>query len=161
MNTEKIEWNIDNASTLSGQQNYLKSDFIDEPPLLIRTNLRFSDNRWEIADKLYPKAPPLDFSPIKSKMFRVLLKKIMLRELFTKRNRSSTVYSRFNEIRRFIFYLEKEKYMYDLRYLTPEVIKGYVETLKKNNITKNYLSTLLKGVGRFLQEVQLAGCDID
>lgn len=32
MNTEKIEWNIDNASTLSGQQNYLKSDFIDEPP---------------------------------------------------------------------------------------------------------------------------------
>ncbi|MBG9541413.1 hypothetical protein ABE29_00860 [Cytobacillus firmus] len=161
MNTEKIEWNIDNASTLSGQQNYLKSDFIDEPPLLIRTNLRFSDNRWEIADKLHPKAPPLDFSPIKSKMFRVLLKKIMLRELFTKRNRSSTVYSRFNEIRRFIFYLEKEKYMYDLRYLTPEVIKGYVETLKKNNITKNYLSTLLKGVGRFLQEVQFAGCDID
>lgn len=28
---EQIEWNINNASTLSGEQNYLQGDFIDEP----------------------------------------------------------------------------------------------------------------------------------
>ncbi|OLN21371.1 hypothetical protein BTO30_15350 [Domibacillus antri] len=162
--TEEIEWNVPNASTISGEENYLKGDFIDEPALLITRNIRFSDNTWDISDKLHPEVPSLDFSLFRSKVFRVLLKKVVLRELFIlrKSKRNVTVYDKtFNTIKRFILYLEKEKYMYDLRYLSPEIIKEYVENLKKTNITKDRLNRLLAGVKKFLQEVQLAGHEID
>jgi integrase len=161
VDTKKIEWNIDHVSILAGEQYYLRDDFIEEPSLLINKNLRFSDHKWNIADKLHPKAHPLDFTSIRSKLFRVFLKKITLRNLYIKRNRNSTVYNKFKEIKKFILYLENEKYMYDLRYLTPEVIREYAETIKKSKLTKNYLARLLKGVENFLQEVQYSGYDLD
>ncbi|GAE92732.1 hypothetical protein JCM21714_1744 [Gracilibacillus boraciitolerans JCM 21714] len=93
----------------------------------------------------------------------MLLKKIILRDLFNqrKRKRNKTVYQTYQYIKRFVLYLQNEKYMFDLRYITPEIIKEYVEKIKRNDITKNYLFSVLKKVERFLHEVHIAGYDID
>lgn len=161
--TEEIDWNIMNASAITGEENYLKGDFIDESSLLITRNIRFSDNRWNISSKLHTDLPELDFSSIQSKIFRVLLKNIVLRELFyeRKKKRNVTVYYNYRLLIKFILYLENEKFMYDLRYITPEIVKEYVEVLKKRNTTKNYLATMLLAVKHFLHEVQIAGHKID
>lgn len=157
----EIEWNDEIASDLSSEQNYLKSDWIDEPPLFVTTKIKFSDNKWDISSRLHSKN--LYFSPIRTKVFRVLLKHIAIRDLYIsrKRKRNSTVYIEINRIREFILYLERKKYMYDLRYITPEIVNEYIETLKKANTTKDSLSRKLYAINKFLEEIKIAGYVID
>src|SRR5690606_4524897 len=81
--------------------------------------------------------------------------------ILRKRKRNSTVYKKINLIREFILYLERKKYMYDLKYITPEIDNEYIESLMKVNIKKDTLSRKLYAIKEFLEEINIAGYDID
>ncbi|WHT91877.1 tyrosine-type recombinase/integrase [Bacillus cereus] len=157
---KEIDWNINNASLLVGEEYYLKGDYIDEPPLFITTDIRFSDNKWDFSDEEHRNVV-INFSSIKSKIFRVLSKKVALRQMFFVGNRGITVSRKCLQINSFIRFLEEEKYMYDLRYLTPEIIKEYIEGFKNKGRTKFTLVNKLSPIGEFLKEVEMAGYDIE
>ncbi|MFD1707529.1 tyrosine-type recombinase/integrase [Siminovitchia sediminis] len=161
IDVDDIEWNNEIANALSSEQNYLIGDWIDEPSLWVTSKIKFSNNIWDISSKLHSRV--LYFTPIRTKIFRVLLKHIAVRDLYIsrKRKRNSTVYKKIIWIREFILYLEKKKYMYDLRYITPEIVNEYVEDLMKVNITKDTLSRKLNAIQKFLEEINIAGYDID
>jgi site-specific recombinase XerC len=157
---EKIEWNVKNAGLLVGEECFLKGDYINEPPLYISTSIRFSDNKWDFSDEIHENVV-INFSLIKSKIFRVLSKKYAIRQMFFIGNRSVTVKKKCMDINGFIRFLEKEKYMYELDYLTPEIIEEYIEGLKKKGRKMSTLSEKLSAIGDFLMEVEIGGHDID
>ncbi|EJQ82501.1 tyrosine-type recombinase/integrase [Bacillus toyonensis] len=153
---EEIDWNINNASLLLGKENYLKGDYIDEPSLFITASIKFSDNKWNFFDEGHRNVV-INFSSIKSKIFRVLLKKVALRQMFFVGNRSITANKKCLIINSFIRFLENEKYMYDLRYLTPEIIKEYIEGYKQKGRNKFTLAKKLSPIGDLLKECEIAG----
>ncbi|QWH96974.1 tyrosine-type recombinase/integrase [Bacillus mycoides] len=156
---EEIDWNINNASLLVGKENYLKGDYIDEPSSFITASIRFSDNKWDFSDEEHRNVV-INFSSIKSKIFRVLSKKVALRQMFFVGNRSITASQKCLRINSFIRFLEKEKYMYNLKFLTPEIIKEYIEGYKQKGRAKSTLANKLSSIGEFLKEGELAGYDI-
>jgi integrase len=155
---EKIDWKINNASFLVGEEYYLKGDYIDEPSLQITTSIKFSDNKWDLSDEIHENVV-MNFSSIKSKIFRVLSKKYALRQLFFVGNRSITVKTKIMYLNGFIRFLEKEKYMYEIEYITPEIIKEYIS--RKKGVTKSSLSESLAAIEGFLKEVEISGYNID
>src|SRR5690606_371473 len=92
IDVDDIEWNNEIANALSSEQNYLIGDWIDEPSLWVTRKIKFSNNIWDISSKLHSRV--LYFTPIRTKIFRVLLKHIAVRDLYIsrKRKRNSTVY---------------------------------------------------------------------
>ncbi|WP_410986374.1 tyrosine-type recombinase/integrase [Bacillus cereus] len=157
---EEIDWNINNASLLVGEEYYLKCGYVDEPSHFITASIRFSDNKWDLSDEQHRNVV-INFSSIKSKVFRVLSKKVALRKMFFVGNRSSTVSKKCLQINNFIRFLEKEKYIYDLRYLTPEIIEEYIEGFKKKGRGKVTLAQKLFAIEDLLKEIEIAGYDID
>lgn len=158
--TGEIDWNINNASLLIGEEYYLKGDYIDEPPIYITTSIRFSDNKWSFSDEVHVKVN-FHFSSIQSKTYRVLSKKVVLRLMFFEGKRNVTVNDTFLHIKNFIHFLEREKYMYDLEYLTPEIIDEYLEDFRKKGRTKMHLRKKLSSIGELLKEIEIAKYDID
>ncbi|MGG0739570.1 tyrosine-type recombinase/integrase [Niallia taxi] len=156
----EIDWNNNNASMLVSEDSFPKDDDIDELPIYITKSIRFSDNKWDFSDEIHQNVK-FNFSSIQSKIFRVLLKKLVLRRLFITRNRPITVSEICRNINRFIRFLEKEKYMYDIRYLTPEIIGEYIEDYKQKDISKVYLSNQIVSIKELLKEVEILGYDID
>ncbi|KXY73125.1 tyrosine-type recombinase/integrase [Bacillus sp. FSL W7-1294] len=157
---EEINWNINNASLLVGEEYYLKGEYIDEHPLFITSSIRFSDNKWDFSDEIH-RNTVINFSAISSKIFRVLLKKVALRKMFIVGNRSVSVQKTCIYINSFFRFLEREKYMYDLRYVTPEIIEDYMKGFKKKGRNKLGLAQRLSAIGELLKEVEIAGYDID
>ncbi|MGI8385720.1 hypothetical protein [Robertmurraya sp. P23] len=151
---------MNNAGWIVGQEYYVKGDYIDEPPLYITTTIRFSDNTWDFSDVLHRNVV-INFSSVESKTFRVLSKKVALREMFFVGNRSISVKKDCLHINSFMRFLEKEKYMYELRFLTPEIIEEYIEEFKKKGRTKLTLANKLGAIGKLLKEVEIAGYEID
>lgn len=157
---KEINWNLNNASLLIGEEYYLNDDYIDEPHLFITPSIRFSDNKWDFSDEIH-KNVVFNFSSINSMIFRVFSKRVTLRRMFYDGNRNRTTYDMFLNINRFIRFLEKEKYMYDLQYITPEIIHEYMESYKKKGRTKQYLSKQLFSIEELLKEIEIAGYDIN
>ncbi|PEC46364.1 tyrosine-type recombinase/integrase [Bacillus sp. AFS096315] len=157
---EDIDWNINNASLIVGEDNYLKLEYIDEPPLFITNSIRFSDNKWNFSDEEHNNVV-INFSSIKSKIFRVLSKKVVLRLMFLIGKRNVTANGVCKRITSFIRFLENEKYIYELEYLTPEIIKEYIEVFEKKSRTKGYMASILSAIKELLKEAQLSGYDLD
>lgn len=156
----EIDWNINIASSLVGEECNLKGDYIEEPPLFITKSIRFSDNEWDFSDEVHGKVV-IKFSSINSKIFRVLSKKVVLRLMFILGRRNVRAKDVTRNINNFILFLEQEKYMYSLEYLTPEIVEEYFERFKKKGLTKAYMADILCAIGEFLKEVEIAGYEID
>jgi integrase len=156
----EIGWDINNVSLILEERHNQKDDYFDEPPLYITKSIKFTDDKWDISDETH-KNIKCRFSSIKSNTFRVLSKKVVTRLLFKKRNKNITVGETFRNIKSFIRFLEKEKYMYDLRYLTPAIVDEYIEGFRKRDRNMGYLNKKLSAIGEFLKEVEISGYGID
>lgn len=156
---ENLDWNVENISALCSrekkQMNFVETDDY------ITGKIRFSDNTWNFLsqkkihqhwDFIY------DFSNIKSKSFRVILKLVILRELSLKNKRFSTVKKYHYLLSRFIKYLESEKFIFHVKHITPNIINTYLE--KYNNRTKYYRFKIITAIKRFIEELEIGGYDI-
>lgn len=157
---EKVDWNINNTSLLLGEEYYQKADYDDEPSILITKTIRFSDNKWKFSDEIHGDTV-INFSNIKSGIFRVLSKKVALRQLFLVGNRCGTVRKKCLQIHIFIQFLEQEKYIYDFRYLTPKIIEEYIEFIKGKGYSKFTVAFKQSTVKEFLKEAEIAGYKFD
>ncbi len=157
---KEIDWNTNKESLLVGEEYHLIGDYISEPHYLITSSIRFSDNKWDFSDKEHGNVK-FHFSSIQSKFFRLITKKIVERHMFSLGRRNTTVRDLLNNIKNFIGFLEKEKYMYELEYLTPEIIEEYIDCFKKKGRGKAHLAKKLLAIREFLKEVEIAGYNID
>ncbi|WP_067730757.1 site-specific integrase [Oceanobacillus damuensis] len=161
-NPVDIKWNTVNiaAICLNGETNAIKRNF-DEPDDFIADGIRFSDNYWDLGNKRivdngYPR---FDFTQIISKPFRVILKLMVIRNRYYVGNSFNQIKEIFYNVVKFVKYLNSEKHIDRVEFITPSSISNFIESYK--NHSSKYREGLLSSLEKFIQELELGGYDDD
>lgn len=157
----EIKWEAVNVRALLKEN----SNFTYEPNYFFTKDIRFSDNKWDFRnlDKLHNNGSiyKFDFNEIKSTIFRTLLKKLVIREMFLFRNRIPTIKQFvFDQIKRLILYFENEKKIFVPEYISVSVINNYIQVVFEH-LSVRTRQWFLSAFRKFFNELEFAGIDLD
>lgn len=159
---EDIGWIVENVSNLCSKTETTFFQSFFETDDYITNSIRFSDNYWDFRDmkKVHQTWDFIyDFSGIKSRSFRVTLKLVIIRDLLLNDNRFSTTKKYYYFISRFISFMESEKFVFDVKYITPTLINEYLERFKDKTI--DYRFKIITAIKRFIEELEIGGYKMD
>ncbi|HFK1498001.1 TPA: hypothetical protein ACGXMW_002251 [Bacillus paranthracis] len=127
-----------------------------EPPIQITETVNIVDNYWDFSelDSLY-KAKffyRYDFRNIMSQSYSVLLKRMVIRELYERENRFTTTYTFFNIAKNFILFLE-HKHIINPKLIYPKLISEFISN-EKALASESWKRQIFSGIEKFLQEVE-------
>lgn len=133
-----------------------KTPFVNFP---VTSKVNFADDLWVFAEfKRFSGeewAYKYDFSQLDS-IYRNYAKYMILRELFNKHNRFTTVKAKFNVIKNFINYLSKHHMFYPNLIDTP-YLKGFLVDTQ----TERDLTSKKQAIKMFLSEIELRVSDVN
>ncbi|MBE2975806.1 tyrosine-type recombinase/integrase [Priestia megaterium] len=156
-----IKWHVDSVSKvlypLENETSISSSEWnYPEPSVQLTEKVNAADQYWDFSesDRFY-KSPCLykyDFQDIVSSTYRIVLKKMVLRELHDRENRFSTTNTYFNIVKAFIHFIEA-KFIYNPLLIYPNLINEFL-LKEKSSITEASKRQILSAIGKFFQGIE-------
>ncbi|MGG0433215.1 tyrosine-type recombinase/integrase [Priestia megaterium] len=130
-----------------------------EPMISITKDVNFADWQWDFSalNKLHKGKNTYyryNFADIKDVRYRIYLKKMVLKDLYIRRNSFSTTSRTFHAVKRFIKFLTEEKHIF----LPTNILNRHVDEYlqQRNHIRVRTIICEKISIRRFLDEVELA-----
>ncbi|MEE3892819.1 tyrosine-type recombinase/integrase [Priestia megaterium] len=161
-----ITWYFDNISEILHPQEHSgvsnsPEEILSEPFLQLTEKVNASDYHWDFseADRFYrsPYFYNYNFENIDSVSYRILLKRMVIRELYERENRYSTTNTYFNLVKKFIGFLESN-FIYNPMLIYPQLIADFF-LQEKPLISENTKRQGLFAIRLFLEELQYQYAD--
>ncbi|NUJ06936.1 tyrosine-type recombinase/integrase [Bacillus paranthracis] len=156
-----IGWLVNGVSDILHPQNNAtlvaqsKSEYF-EPSIQITETINIADNYWDFSDldtlykgKFFYK---YDFQNITSFSYCVLLKRMIIRELYERENRFTTTYTFFNIAKNFILFLEG-KHVVNPKLIYPKLVSEFISN-EKALVSESWKRQIFSGIEKFLREVE-------
>lgn len=148
-----IEWDEEAANNL-----FYDNEIKFELNFSITNNINFIDNYWDFSahNKLHigkNYAYKYDFKEIKETKYRLYLKRLVLRELYKKKNRCTTVIVSFTDCKKFLLFLEG-KGIIDPKFIRSIDLQEFIEN-NFSHITEKIKGRLFNNLKKILYEMEL------
>ncbi|WP_261303614.1 tyrosine-type recombinase/integrase [Paenibacillus andongensis] len=132
---------------------------LDEPSVMLNDRVNFAHSNWDFSglDKKHNKryCYIYDFTDIKNRSFRVILKRLVIRKRFTFRNEFTTVKVTFQDIINLIRYLIEKCHVFSPQFITSLNINEYIEEKCMHHSSKTKSRTI-GNINFFLNEIESA-----
>lgn len=154
INISKIIWESENINKILSDK--VIHDSCIHKLIPISQDVYFSQPIWNFAfeskEGSLNKICKFDFRNFSSPELLIFLKKVILRELFVKENRYSSVMRAFCDLRKFVNYLERSNIL-SVSVLTPKVIEKFIKA-QSEKLKKRTLVMLIANIKKYLSEVE-------
>lgn len=159
LNVNGVSWNVSEVSgalfpppVSDSSVTYFESSFV------LNDKVNFADMTWDFSEKKKPHELKGDyiytFDDITTLAYRIFTKRCVLRELFSNDNRYTSVARMLPDIKRFVKFLESERFILQPHLINERVVKVFIETKCahwKERTRNSMFSTLRK----FFMEIEL------
>ncbi|MCY9692206.1 tyrosine-type recombinase/integrase [Paenibacillus alginolyticus] len=132
---------------------------LEEPSVMINEKVNYSESIWDFSnhDKKHNKryCYIYDFTEIKERAYRVILKRLVIRKRFTYGNEFTSVQVTFQDIKKLISYLIKDCYIFSPQFITSSSVNQYVDK-KCMHLSSKTKSRTIGNIQFFLNEIESA-----
>ncbi|MGE6541221.1 hypothetical protein [Bacillus luti] len=133
LNVNGVSWNVSEVSGAlfpppisDSSVTYFESSFV------LNDKVNFTDMTWDFSEKKKPHELKGDyiytFDDITTLAYRIFTKRCVLRELFSNDNRYTSVARMLPDIKRFVKFLESERFILQPHLINERVVKVFIET---------------------------------
>nr|WP_304214043.1 hypothetical protein [Fredinandcohnia onubensis] len=167
-NVNEISWNIEEANNALYPMNSLNNSitttkYVDlEMVLSEDDDINFAYMVWDFSKHNNNRGDSThfiyNFEIVNTTAYRVLLKRLVLRELYIVGNRFSTLRITFDDVVRFTKYLETEMYIFRPDRIQERMVRRYFEEKDGHHLVRTKQRTFVN-IKKFLMEIELVEKD--
>lgn len=154
-----VSWNITNVTKALSSPKYINlSKLYMEPSLPLNEKVNFSDLIWDFSENKKAHEEKTDyiynFQSITTLSYRIFTKRFVLREIYND-NAFTSIARTLPEVKKFVHYLENEKYIFQPSLINENVMKDFIDNKCRHLKERTKTSAVFGSLRKFLMEVEL------